>query len=79
MKNYLSGTFSQIQIHKIQQNLSNAKKKILIQWIPHLTIIKFPTYSKLVLEIAKKIYQKYIFFAFQVSLKLLRLHSINHN
>ena len=56
MKNYLSGAFSQIQTHEIQQNLSNVEKRFLIKWITHLTIIKFPVFSKLVLEMAEEIH-----------------------
>ena len=79
MKNYLFKTFLQVQARKTQQNLSNAKKKNLIQWITQFTIIEFPVYPKLMLKITEEIYQKCTFFAFQISSKLLKLCSISHN
>ena len=55
MKNCVSGKVSQIKIQKLVQNLSNAKKKILIQWITHFMIIGFFASPKLVLKITEEI------------------------
>ena len=38
MKNCISKKISQVKTQKLVQNLSNAEKKILIQWITHFTI-----------------------------------------
>ena len=56
MKNYISRKISQAKTQKLIQNLSNIKKKTLIQWITHFTIIKFPASPKLMLEMAEEIY-----------------------
>ena len=79
MKDHLSGASSQAQAREIQQNLSNTKKKTLVQWITHLTITEFPAYPKLVLKMAEKIRQERAFFAPQASPGPLGLHPVGHN
>ena len=63
MKNRLSGRVSQAQAQESVQNLSNAKKKILVRWITRFTITGFPASPKLVLEMAEEIRQEHIFLA----------------
>ena len=79
MKNRVSGKISQVKAQKLVQNLSNAEKKTLIQWITHLIIIGFFASPKLVLKMAEEICQKYLFLALQVSSGFLKLCSINYN
>ena len=79
MKNCVSRKISQVKAQELVQNLSNAKKKTLIQWITHLTIIRFPASPKLVLKITEKIHQKHLFLTLQILFGFLKLHLINYN
>ena len=79
MKNCVSKKILQIKIQKLIQNLSNVKKKKLIWWITHFTIIRFFASPKLMLEMAEEIYQKYLFFVLQILFRFLKLCLINYN
>ena len=78
-QNYVSRGISQNITQKLIQILSNIKKNTLARWITCFIITKYSASLKLVLQMAKKIYYKYIFLVPQTMVESLGLRPIGHN
>ena len=78
MKNCLFGVFSQVQIAKPNRIYQMQKKKYSYNGLHVLQLLNSLFSSKMVLEIAEEICQKYMFLALQVLSRFLGLYLINY-